>query len=374
MKYIISIIFIASLFIACNKKEVVTYNPSKPLKINNSAINIDKIVDSKSDYIIDKNEDIKENNKIAIVYSSKRIGKYSIKISDIVLAYSTNLDINFEYKFFDIKNENEDVISDKLDEIYDNNISKIMLYLTKPSLINIYKYDKLNKFNIYLPLINKNDTNLKFSNNIIFGGIDYTKQLDKLKDVATSHIIEIYDNKYRNLKLHNILKEDNNIISYILNGKYPNYKKFIETHPLLNDSSIILNLSVVKSSIFLSQLRANDDLNISQILTTQNNYTPLLFVLSQKKDTENLIVASGIKKINNKLYNMNKLIGNDIIYDWVNYSTILGLEYFQTKNKFLFENIQIIENQVDYSVDLFITKNNSFISYVKEQNDTIVKE
>ena len=375
MKYIISMIFISFLFIACNKKEVVIYNPSKSIKINNLNSNLNNIVDYKSEYISNGISDINNtNNKIAIVYSSKKIGKYSIKISDIVLAYSTNLDIDFKYEFFDIENESAESISNKFDEMYENNITKVMLYLTKPSLINLHGYEKLDNFNIYLPLINKNDIDLLFSNNIIFGGINYKKQLDKLKNTASSHIVEIYDNKYRNIKLHNILKDDENITSFILNGKYPNYKRFIETHSLLNESSIILNLSVVKSSIFLSQLRANDDLNISQILTTQNNYTPLLFVLSQKKDTENLIVASSIKKINTKLYNMNNLIGNDINYDWVNYSTILGLEYFKTNNKVLFDNIEIVDSQVDYSVDLFITNNNSFISYVKEQNDTIVKE
>ena len=373
MRYITSIILIALVFIACNKKEVVIYNPNKSIKIDKSKNNLQEIIQNKNYSNTIENNKI-GNNKIAIVYSSKKIGKYSIKISDIVLAYSTNQDNDFKYEFFDINDESEYSISKIFDEIYDNNITKVMFYLTNNSLHNIKNYNKLDKFDIYFPLINKNDTNIIFNNNIIFGGIDYIKQIDKLKSIATSHIVEIYDNKYRNRKLHNILSTDNNVTSYILDGKYPNYKRFIENHSILNDASIILNLSVVKSSIFLSQLRANDDLNVSQILTTQNNYTPLLFVLSQKKDTENLIVANSIKKINTKLYNINKFIGNDINYDWVNYSTILGLEYLNTKNKVLFSNIEIIDNYVDYPVNLFITNNNSFISYVKEQNDTIIQE
>jgi hypothetical protein len=376
LKYIISIVLIAIVFIACNKKEVVIYNSNnsnKSIKIKKVNNNFEKLNNNVSNEIfLDKN--ITTNQKIAIIYSSKKIGKYSIKISDIVLAYSTNQKRNFKYEFFDIKDESEYSITKVFNEIYEKKINNIIFYLTSNSLHNIKNYNNLEQFTIYLPLINKNDVNIILNENIIFGGINYKKQIDKLKSIATSHLVEIYDNKYRNRKLHNILSSDKNITSYILPGKYPNYKRFIQRHSMLNNASIILNLSVVKSSIFLSQLRANDDLNITQILTTQNNYTPLLFVLSQKKDTKNLILANSINKITTKLYNINKLVGNDITYDWVNYSTVLGLEYLNTKNKILFSNIEIVDNQVNYPVNLLITHNNSFISYVKEQNATIIQE
>jgi len=368
LKYIIGILLVVFMFTSCNKKEIVIYNAQhkQKLKIQKNKIEYDNL----SDIIKTNNKVV---NNIAIVYSSNKIGKYAIKISDIVLAYSSNLNNNFEYSFFDIQDESKESINKIFDKMYDNKIKHVIFYLTTPALINLSKYNKLDQFTIYLPLINKNDSYLNLDDNIIFGGIDYKKQLNILIKEANSHIIEIYDNKYRNIKLHNMIG-DNNITSYKLNGKYPNYKKFINEHELLNEASIILNLSVVKSSIFLSQLRASDDLNISQVLTTQNNYTPLLFVLSQKEDIKNLIIANSIKDINTKLYNINKLMSNDIKYDWVNYSTVLGLEYFKTNKKILFENIEIIDGQLNYPIDLFITNNNSFISYVKEQNATIIQE
>jgi len=427
LKYIVNIVFIALFFIGCNTKETVVYNPQPAIKIEKENLDNYNLKQEEEKEIIEEEEVIVQeanitiSTDVAIVYSSKRIGKYAIKVSDIALAYSVNTDNNFSYNFYDIEDESNESINNVLNEIKDNNISNVMFYLTSPILTNLYNYKDIDKFDIYLPLINKNvsyydsnetvvipdinstidnnisidknitnillennDSNISEENNnssiakdrfarVVFGGIDYESQLKALKETASSHVIEIYDNKYRNLKLHSFLEYDDNVTSYLIEGKYPNYKRFIERHRLLKDSSIILNLSVVKSSIFLSQLRANDDLNITEVLTTQNNYTPLLFVLTQKEDTTKLIVANSINNVDTKLYNINKIIGNNIKYDWVNYSTILGLEYFKTKNKLLFENIEIIDNQINYPVNLFKTKNNSFTSYVKEQNDTIIE-
>jgi len=81
---------------------------------------------------------------------------------------------------------------------------------------------------------------------------------------------------------------------------------------------------------------------------------------------------NSILNVDDKLYDVNKLLNNDIRYDWVNYSTILGFEYLKYKKLKLFNNIEIINSQVQYPVNLYSTKNNSFVPYIKEQNVTIV--
>jgi SRSO17 transposase len=163
-----------------------------------------------------------------------------------------------------------------------------------------------------------------------------------------------------------MLENNEAITSYQIKGRYPNYKSFIRQHRQIKNSSLILNLDIVKSSIFMSQISANDKIYVKQILSTQNNYSPLLFVLTQQKDRTKLIIASSINETNEKLYSVNKLLGNDIRYDWVNYSTIVGLELLKTKKSILFDNIEVINNQVQYPSILYKTNKNSFVPYVNK--------
>jgi len=400
MRYIISVLIILITFTACNKKEIVNYDPSatkakkeKKLKIikennntniidsnkskydsNISSIDINISTDinvsmdiNMSDMNISSIEFLESlNNKVAIVYSSKKIGKYSIKVSDIVLAYSANENKNFNYLFFDIEDETNESINNLFDTLKNEEINNVMMYLTPGNLDRLYEYETIDEFNIYLPLINSKLASRTPHNKIIFGAISYENQLNSLIEIANSNIIEIYDEKRKNLKLHYLLEDNPRVTSYQLKGKYPNYKSFIRQHRKLRNASVILNLDIIKSSIFMSQISANDKLNVSQILATQSNYSPLSFVLSQQKDRRNLIVASSILYTNSKLDNINKLLGNDIRYDWVNYSTILGLELLKTKKTLLFDNIEVLDNQVQYPSILYKTKKSSFILFVNK--------
>jgi hypothetical protein len=287
-------------------------------------------------------------------------------VSDVVLSYSASLDNNFSYIFYDIDDESEESLVKVLDSLKKDEINNVMMYITPGSLDRLYKYETIDEFNIYLPLISSNLASSVPHNKIIFGAISYENQLNSLIEIANSNIIEIYDEKRKNLKLHYLLENNPRVKSYQLKGKYPNYKSFIRQHRKLRNASVILNLDIIKSSIFMSQISANDKLKVSQILATQGNYSPVSFVLSQQKDRKKLIIASSILYTNSKLDNINKLLGNDIRYDWVNYSTILGLELFKTKKTLLFDNIEIVDNQVQYPSVLYKTKKSSFIPFVNK--------
>ncbi len=403
MRYIISILLVLITFTACSKKEVVHYNKNEIKIIDNKKDNKVEDINTSMKNVIDINtsnydlnntnldintsNDINltvdnnlsldtnltsielldtNNSTVAIIYSSKRIGKYSIKVSDVILAYSSTIEDNFEYKFYDIENENNESITNVFNSLKEDEIKNVIFYLTPNSLSNLYEYSELDNFNIYLPLINIKKANEDEHKYLIFGAIDYEKQLNSLISIANSHIIEVYDEKRKNLRLHSMLENNESITSYQLKGRYPNYKSFIRQHRQIKNSSLILNLDIVKSSIFMSQISANDRIYVKQILTTQNNYSPLLFVLTQQKDRTKFIVASSINETNERLYSINKLLGNDIRYDWVNYSTIVGLELLKTKKTLLFDNVEVMNNQVHYPSILYKTNKNSFVPYVNK--------
>jgi len=365
LKYIISLLTIVIIFSACQKKEIVIYDVKNKTDINKTKeiAEVNEIKNVKYENIV-KND---VNSTIAIMYSSKKIGKYSIKLSNIASIYASS-NKNMSLKFIDLEDESDTLIEKEFNNLKEDNIYKVLFFITKNNLDNLYKYKYVNEFDIYLPLVNKQN-NIEHKN-IVYGAIDYKKQFDFIKSNAKSHIVEIYDNTYRSKMLHNASK-DENVTSYILSGKYPNYKRFLNKYKLIQGSSLILNVSLVKSSILLSQITANDDVNIVEALSAQNNFTPTIFALTQNKDIENLIIANSISLSNERIENMSRLLGSDISYDWVNYSTILGLEYLKYKEDVLFGNIQVIDNEVKYPIKLYKARKNSFRAYIKEVNATI---
>jgi hypothetical protein len=366
LKYIITIQIIILLFTSCQKKIEVRYVENKTYLEN---INFEKDKEIPKKKIKFKNklptlDDKIVKNTIAVLYSSNIIGKYAIKVSNIATSYAINENDDFHLKFIDLNNENYRTINKEFNKLRDNNITKIMFFISPKNVNNLNLVDNYNILDIYLPLVNESNSNVSNSN-IVYGGIDYKKQLDTILNLANSHIIEIYDTTAKSLRLHNNLY-GSKVTSYMLSGKYPNYKKFIKSHDNLNNATIILNMNIIKNSIFLSQITANDNIKISQALSTQSTYSPLLFSLTQTKDTKKLIVLNSILSINSKLDDINRLLKNNIKYDWVNYSTILGFEYLKYKNNILFDNIQIKNNQIQYPINIYKTYKNSFIPYTQE--------
>jgi SRSO17 transposase len=222
----------------------------------------------------------------------------------------------------------------------------VVFLITSQNAKELFSYHNIEYFKIYLPLVNSSKY-ITYPKNIIFGGIDYKKQFEKLKQIISTNLIEIYDDSSLGELLHSeLIAVDGykNITSLKLVGKNPNYRHFLNKNKILTNSTVILNMPIVKSSILLSQIRAND-INVANILTTQINYTPLLLVLTQQKDREHLILSNVIQKLNNKTNALNQIIGNNILSNWVNFSTILGVEYLLYNKKRLFDLVNIQNNQ-----------------------------
>ena len=335
-----------------------------------------KKIDSKLNRIVTKtnikqNVELKEkqvekkiinNDDIAIVYSSNVIGKYALEATNSAIGHLLSSQLKFNLSVFDIKDETKDSIDKILSKLEKLGIKNILFLVTSNNSIYLNSYNNIDKFNIYLPLVNKHNVNF-FNKNIVFGGINYAKQFYSIINKATSNIIEIYDDSSLGQSLHNelyALDLNKTIKSLKLKGKNPHYARILKSHKELNHSSIILNLPIIKSSIILSQLRANDILP-SQLFSTQVNYSPLLLVLTQKEDRENLNIVNSISSVSKQIEAYNTLLDNDILYNWVNFSTILGMEYLlNNHNNVLFKNIKIKDNQVNFNQEFIDVSNFNF--------------
>jgi hypothetical protein len=135
-------------------------------------------------------------------------------------------------------------------------------------------------------------------------------------------------------------------------SKNENNFKGIVTGSGLSGSTLFLNTDIVKTSMILSQLRAYD-VYPKVILSTQLNYDPLLMTLTQEQDREQFILANSIDVVDKELRDNISTFGGNIQYEWVDYSTLVGINYlYYGKNSNLVPT-KIENNQAVYTPRLF---------------------
>jgi hypothetical protein len=85
--------------------------------------------------------------------------------------------------------------------------------------------------------------------------------------------------------------------------------------------------------------------------------------LTQKKDREKMYIANSIGKSNFRLKDINLIFGKNIDFAWVNYSTMLGVDYifsnFIYSGSKLFRE-KMVNNQISYKIDILKPTHSSF--------------
>ena len=301
---------------------------------------------------------------LAIVFPSSDIDRYALEATNTLNAYLMQKDQPFALESFDMMVQNKKNIIGIFDKVRAKKIKKVILLITK-DYVNMLQYiPDLYNFEIVLPLINKYDQKLNnklLAPNILFGAISYKQQFDKLISYAKDHqLVEFYDNSSIGDTLHKYVKFKNLKYSRMIDDNNGRYKMTLKYHQSkIDNSAVILNTPIVKSSMLLSAATA-EELEIPLVLSTQLNFTPLLFSLTQADDRKNLVIASSIGKLPADLREYNTLLGNNILYNWVNYSSIVAAEYLLNKSVENFSELSIENNQVIYPVKLYDVKYYSF--------------
>ena len=136
--------------------------------------------------------------------------------------------------------------------------------------------------------------------------------------------------------------------------------KYIVNDYKLNNSTLFLNTDLVKTSLILSQLRAYD-ISPSAILSTQVTYDPMLMILTQTQDREKLVVANSIDSVNNELRDEIITFGGNIVYEWVDYSTLVGINYLYYGNNSNLVQTKIIDNEAVYNPKLYRSTDVGFL-------------
>ncbi|WP_141051860.1 hypothetical protein [Aliarcobacter cryaerophilus] len=389
MKHLLILIFMAFLVAGCTQKVVKLKMPNQNVQvkkveedkktvveefISNDSVIQEEIINnngSKNEITQEENSEVlassepeikfdstKANLKIAFVYPSSLVSKYAKNSINTVAAYLTFLNANYDLVVIDSQNESADSINNAFNKVKEEEITKVIALYT-PNAINNLNTMPLNDIMVYLPLIEKKDS-LSQNDNLIFGSISYEDQLKKLSYYSDGPNVLFYQNTYLGNKLKNSYE---NVVSYttarkeIKSGE-TNFKNIVVDSRLRN-SSIFLNVDIVKSSLIMSQLRAND-IYPKFIFSTQINFDPMLMTLTQDKDREKMVLANSIEKIDNKLRDEILNFGGNINFEWVDYSTLVGANYLVNGNNNLIPT-KIVENQAVYTPRLFKSTEYGFV-------------
>lgn len=375
MKYLITIILLIIFTTGCSKVQNVSYtstetkNYKKQIQVNKK---LDSVVEQQSiiEQITNDSSVFVKNNSLVLVFPSHEIGKYAIEASNTINAFLLWQGKETQLSTYDIKYQDRDNIIGIFEKIKSNNISKVILMITSEhveSLENI-KLDK--KMTVYLPLVNKNDIkdiSLDPKMDIIYAAIDYDSQINQLVSyIPNKQIVHFYDNNKLGHYLRMKMRKIDTVYDKKVDNNNGDYDRFLKKNNMMYGSSVFLNTAIIKSSILLSQFRAFE-LEVSNVLSTQLNYNRSILSLTQKKDRQNMIVASSIGYIPEEILQYSQLAGNDLEFNWVNYSILIGTYYLTNKNIDIFTDVKLEKNSIVYPVYLYKVGDSSF-KRIKSQN------
>lgn len=315
--------------------------------------------------------DLLENKlEVALLIPRKTIGKYSSTTIDTILSYLAFRDIDFRFKVFDSVDERPESLFQALNLLQREKFNFVIAVLSKEESLRLLQDTN---FPIYIPTIKK-PQNWDGKDNIVFGGIDYESQIELLlKEVNRSTLIAYNDDSALGASIGKSLETQ-----VVPNGKFKFYQEVVTNKDAANFSAnltkrqnniaqgnIFLNTRVIISGLLLSQIGLLKQ-EPSKIFSTQVNYNPAILSLLRGINTRNLIIANSIGKVDLRLIEYSSLLSSDIKYDWVNYSTALGVDLFLSKMKddikrYFSEKLE--DSQIAYQTQLYSIVNGAFVRY-----------
>jgi len=321
--------------------------------------------------------------KIALLLPYKKIGKYASSTTNASFAYLMTKGHPFMLKSYKVESEEKEALQIALDKMHSDGFEYIIAPLTKKGADNIIAINP--PLNIYFPTINKKDVNTS-SPFLSFGAIDYTAQSNLLLKEAVSPLVIFSDKSSTGKKLarhqkeefinptlekempnlKERFKEEKLVVTNFISRRTTNLEYYLKEKEEIVHGSFFINTPIVKSGMVMSQLTLYD-VNATNVLSTQINYDPLLLSMTQYIDRRNMVVANSITNNNNILIETNSLLGNDIVYDWINYTTTVGVDYFYSliTDEDRIYNTKVENNQMIYEVELLQPSRSKFVKYVR---------
>jgi len=264
--------------------------------------------------------------KIAVIIPQDSIKSYAGVVSNAVIAYIVRQNAPIDVKFYNIGNEAPSAIDGALARARSENIA----YIIAPFMPMGAKY--LNEvldpaMTAFVPTLHISSVDSP-QENLIFGGIDYKGQVEKLLNFSNGQVAAFSDGSALGAALNRYVDELSGGLAYeneIASG-VTDLKPMLSGNSRLSGATVFLNVPLVKASMVSSQMRLYD-VKFNALLSTQINYAPSIFKLTQPQDREKLYIANSISKTDGALDSNNEILGQNLNFNWVGYSASAGLDY-----------------------------------------------
>jgi SRSO17 transposase len=154
------------------------------------------------------------------------------------------------------------------------------------------------------------------------------------------------------------------VVQFSIPRRTTNLEKQLKENEDIIEGSFVMNTPIIKSGMIMSQLTLYET-NATNVLSTQTNYNPLILSMTQYQDRKHMIIANSITQHKDVIIETNALLGNDIVYDWINYTTTVGMDFFfsMLNNSPREYDIEIVDNQMIYPIELIKPSVSRFIPY-----------
>lgn len=302
---------------------------------------------------------------IALLFPRKSIGRYSSTTTNVILSYLLNQKGRFNFESFDSKTESQEDIQEALEVIAAQGYRQVIAVVTQDGANAINALNP--NLEVFIPTVHKTQIQGEIAKGVIFGGISYAKQIQKLSALnpdikATS----FYDDSVIGKQMQAYTQEANANLGYTKSfnlKQNPDFQKEMKSiKGQLRGTRIFLNTPVTHSSVILSQLTYHE-VAPQGIYSTQINYNPSLLSITQERDRRNMYIANSIMPLDSLFVENAKLLNADLQYNWINYATAYGIEYFYRKSvprvKAYFKE-KIINQQVEYAIEILTPTNTRF--------------
>lgn len=344
--------------------------------------------------------------RVAMLLPYRVIGRYAYSTTNAAFAYYLTKNRKFELRTYHVESESIEDLEKVLQQIEEDDFHYVIAPLTRNGAHNVANLD-LN-MHIFFPTINKSDMNAT-TDYSYYGGINYKKQIESLMPYSSTPLTVFYDKNALGKKLTSITKDeylyafDQNITkdrviftdesgealtmqemkdlnltyadkprfySFPIAKRTSNLQNRLDKNSRIQEGSFLLNTPVVKSAMVMSQLTLYD-VNVSNVLSTQINYNPELLLLTQTKDREKMLIANSINYHNNVMIESNALLQNNIVYDWINYATTIGADYFYHLITSAHREYpqEMVNNQIEYPISIVKPTHSRFVTVeiIKEE-------
>ncbi len=250
----------------------------------------------------------------------------------------------------------QDSLQESIDEAQSSDLIVLLLPYSKASELEAIS----SQTPIFVPTLNKRL--IQQSGAFYFGGIDYLDQIDQLLRLSQHRLAIFYiPQNPLSQALTEYAEQKKEARKFALKNRGTNLKWTIKSARDLNSSDLLLNTPVVTSALILSQLTLYS-YEPPLKLSTQINYNPKIFELTQKKDRKNLFIANSILDLNNEERALGMIFDIDLDYEWLVYA-----EYAAIENLLLGSPQKpFVDRQLRYDTKIFKVEDHAFVPIHQE--------